>query len=248
MMPALTMSTVSPLRASNPWPLLPFATWATAAALSRPLLATMQENGWLSERCTSSAPCLAAPFSFLIRASSSGATRIKATPPPGTMPSSIAARVALIESSINCALRFCSTGVAPPARIIAVPPDSFARRSWNLSPPPIFRPRIELARHLLAPSLNLLWLPVTRRDQRLSRRNSHLTRRAEILQPRALYRAAKVLRYHLAACRDGDVVQHRLAPMAVFRRMNRGHLEVIFLTPRQQHHDHRRRHFLRNDQ
>ena len=58
---------------------------------------------------------------------------IPEAPPPGTMPSSIAARVALIESSINCALRFCSTGVAPPARIMAVPPDSFARRSWNLS-------------------------------------------------------------------------------------------------------------------
>ena len=36
--------------------------------------------------------------------------------------------------------------------------------------------------------------------------------------------------------------------MAVFRRMNRGDLEVVFLAPRQQHHDHRRRHFLRNDQ
>jgi hypothetical protein len=35
----------------------------------------------------------------------------------------------LIASSINCALRFCSTGVAPPARIIAVPPDNLARRS-----------------------------------------------------------------------------------------------------------------------
>ena len=30
--------------------------------------------------------------------------------------------------------------------------------------------------------------------------------------------------------------------------MDGGDLEVVFLTPRQQHHDHRRRHFLRNDQ
>ena len=54
-------------------------------------------------------------------------------PPPGTMPSSTAARVALIASSMSCTRRFCSTGVAPPARITAVPPDSLARRSWYLS-------------------------------------------------------------------------------------------------------------------
>src|ERR1700677_4145427 len=68
-------------------------------------------------------PLLVAAFNFFDRPSSSGATPIRATPPPGTIASSIAARVALIESSINCALRFCSTGVAPPARIIAAPPD-----------------------------------------------------------------------------------------------------------------------------
>jgi hypothetical protein len=59
---------------------------------------------------------------------------------------------------------------------------------------------------------------------------------------------SRVLRYYLAACRDGDVVQHRLAPMSIFRRMTRGDLEVVALTPRQERHDHRRRHFLRNDQ
>ena len=74
------------------------------------------------------------PDNSAITLSSAGAARSSAVPPPpGTTPSSIAARVALIASSISCRRRFCSTGVAPPARITAVPPDSLARRSWNLS-------------------------------------------------------------------------------------------------------------------
>ena len=56
-----------------------------------------------------------------------------ATPPPGTMPSSTAARVALRASSTRSFFSFTSTSVAPPTRITATPPASLARRSCSFS-------------------------------------------------------------------------------------------------------------------
>src|SRR5215467_12180349 len=59
--------------------------------------------------------------------------RSKATPPPGRMPSSTAARVACIASSTRSLRSFTSTSVAPPTRITATPPASLARRSCSFS-------------------------------------------------------------------------------------------------------------------
>ena len=59
--------------------------------------------------------------------------RSSATPPPGTMPSSTAARVALSASSTRSFFSFTSTSVAPPTRITATPPASLARRSCSFS-------------------------------------------------------------------------------------------------------------------
>src|SRR3954449_6220649 len=56
-----------------------------------------------------------------------------ATPPPGTMPSSRAARVAWRASSTRCFFSFISVSVAAPTFTTATPPDSFARRSWSFS-------------------------------------------------------------------------------------------------------------------
>ncbi len=58
---------------------------------------------------------------------------MKATPPPGTMPSSTAARVALSASSTRAFFSFISVSVAAPTLITATPPTSFARRSWSFS-------------------------------------------------------------------------------------------------------------------
>ena len=55
------------------------------------------------------------------------------TPPPGTMPSSTAARVALSASSTRSLRSFTSTSVAPPTLITATPPASFASRSCSFS-------------------------------------------------------------------------------------------------------------------
>ena len=59
--------------------------------------------------------------------------RASATPPPGTMPSSTAARVACSASSTRSLRSFTSTSVEPPTRITATPPASFASRSCSFS-------------------------------------------------------------------------------------------------------------------
>ena len=58
---------------------------------------------------------------------------ISTTPPPGTMPSSRAARVAWRASSTRCFLSFISVSVAAPTLTTATPPASLARRSWSFS-------------------------------------------------------------------------------------------------------------------
>ena len=59
--------------------------------------------------------------------------RSSATPPPGTMPSSTAARVACIASSTRAFFSFISVSVAAPTLMTATPPTSFANRSCNFS-------------------------------------------------------------------------------------------------------------------
>src|ERR687886_739334 len=56
-----------------------------------------------------------------------------ATPPPGTMPSSSAARAAWRASSTRCFFSFISVSVAAPTLTTATPPASFASRSWSFS-------------------------------------------------------------------------------------------------------------------
>ena len=54
-------------------------------------------------------------------------------PPPGTIPSDIAARAAASEPSLRRRRSFVSTAVAPPTRITASFDDSRARRSRSES-------------------------------------------------------------------------------------------------------------------
>ncbi len=65
--------------------------------------------------------------------SSAVAAWTRAEPPPATMPSSIAARVAETASSMRCFFSFSSTSVAAPTLTTHTPPASFARRSWSFS-------------------------------------------------------------------------------------------------------------------
>ncbi len=57
----------------------------------------------------------------------------RATPPPATMPSSTAARVACRASSMRDFFSFSSDSVAAPTFSTATPPESLARRSWAFS-------------------------------------------------------------------------------------------------------------------
>ncbi len=59
--------------------------------------------------------------------------RKSATPPPGTIPSSTAARVACNASSTRAFFSFISTSVAAPTLITATPPASLATRSCSFS-------------------------------------------------------------------------------------------------------------------
>ena len=59
--------------------------------------------------------------------------RSRARPPPGTIPSAIAALVALMASSKASLRLFISASDGAPTRITATPPASFASRSWSFS-------------------------------------------------------------------------------------------------------------------
>src|SRR5262245_34135589 len=106
---------------------LPTTTEPSAPAL----IAIWRAGVWIALR-TMSMPCFWSSFSTLRRLSAS-TERSRATPPPGRMPSSTAARVACIASSTRSLRSLTSTSVAPPTRITATPPASFASRSWSFS-------------------------------------------------------------------------------------------------------------------
>ena len=59
--------------------------------------------------------------------------RSRATPPPGTTPSSTAALAVDTASSMRCFISLSSISVAAPTLRMATPPDSLARRSWSFS-------------------------------------------------------------------------------------------------------------------
>ena len=82
---------------------------------------------------TISAPVLSSPCKLVTSFFSSGTVERRATPPPGTIPSSTAARVAASASSMRSFFSFISTSVAAPTFITATPPASFASLSCRFS-------------------------------------------------------------------------------------------------------------------
>ena len=58
---------------------------------------------------------------------------MRVVPPPGTIPSSTAALVALSASSIRNLRSLSSVSVAAPTLITATPPANLAMRSWIFS-------------------------------------------------------------------------------------------------------------------
>ncbi len=133
MMPAATRSTYSSFCASKPkLGCFDSSTFCTTIEPSTPAFSTIWRIGASSARFTMLMPAWMSRLSSVSFATALEAIR-SAVPPPGTMPSSTAARVAFSASSTRSLRSFTSTSVAPPTLITATPPASFARRSCSFS-------------------------------------------------------------------------------------------------------------------
>ncbi|CAB4642012.1 unannotated protein [freshwater metagenome] len=133
MIPALIMSTYSPVAAFNPCPTGRWRTFSTTTPPSSPALIAICFIGASIAYSTIFAPVASSPVkpeSFLNTAAPAWS---RATPPPATIPSSTAAFAFRTASSMRCLRSLSSTSVAAPALITATPPANFARRSCNFS-------------------------------------------------------------------------------------------------------------------
>src|SRR3972149_1277874 len=91
----------------------------------------MRRSGSSSARRRIARPVASSPLSFDL--SSALRALMNATPPPETMPSSTAARVACTASSTRCLRSLSSVSVAAPTWTTATLPESFPSRSWSFS-------------------------------------------------------------------------------------------------------------------
>ena len=158
------------------------------------------------------APVASSPSS--VSSSSAPIELISTTPPPGTMPSSRAARVACRASSTRCFRSFISVSVAAPTLTTATPPASLARRSWSFSRSKsesvvstsalicLMRPLISSGSP--APSMIVV----------ASLEIDHPARAPQLGDLGVGQLEAHLLGDHLAAGQDGDVLEHALAPVA----------------------------------
>ena len=142
-------------------------------------------------------------------------------PPPGTMPSSRAARVACSASSTRCFFSFISVSVAAPTLTTATPPASFARRSCSFS-----RSKSESVfsiSFLIWSMRPLMALGITGAvdDRGVVLCHDDATGAAELRELRVLELEAHLLGDHLAASEDRDVLEHALAAIAEARRLDR---------------------------
>ncbi len=111
------------LRLPGPWP--------PRSSPRRPRSGRSSGCGSSSARRTMSTPIFSSSVPLIL--SSALWARSSATPPPGTMPSSTAARVACSASSTRAFFSFISVSVAAPTLMTATPPESLASRSCSFS-------------------------------------------------------------------------------------------------------------------
>src|SRR4029450_11792864 len=166
--------------------------------------------------------------------------RNRATPPPGTMPSSTAARVACMASSTRSFFSLTSTSVEPPTRITATPPAFLLLALAPLRPadPDHRTPAGELGQALLQLLAvvvrgGLLDLRLDLRDagfdvlllaRALDDRGGllvdhHLAGAAEHVDGDAFELHAELIGDQLTAGQDRDVFQHGLAAIAEAPRL-----------------------------
>ena len=104
---------------------------SSTTAPSTPAFAAICLTGASRPRMMICTPVFSSPSTSLSSFSTAGIALTYAVPPPATMPSSTAARVAFSASSMRSFISFISTSVAAPTLITA--PASLARRSCNFS-------------------------------------------------------------------------------------------------------------------
>jgi hypothetical protein len=129
-MPALTRSTYCPVAAFRPSPHSAPRSRSTTTYPSCPAFWAIQRSGSTSALVTMATPVASSPVRPRLPASV-GTSWASATPPPGTMPSSTAALVDEMASSIRCRFSRSSGSVAAPTLITAIPPESRATRSLS---------------------------------------------------------------------------------------------------------------------
>ena len=128
--PFSIMFTNSPDMALYPISQSDFITFSTMTSPSTPALLAMMRHGASSAFWTISAPSFSSGSVRVSLKSSIMSERCtNAAPPPGTMPSSIAANVAFFASSMRSLRSSSSVSVAAPTLMTATPPLSLAMRS-----------------------------------------------------------------------------------------------------------------------
>merc|ERR1719225_621160 len=133
MIPVAIMSTMASLAASKPTFKLSFSTTLLTMTLaSSPAFVAICMRG-----CLSACLIISIPFFWSslagVRVFRTGRQRSRATPPPGTMPSSTAALVAFKASVTLSFFSFTSTSEEPPILRTATPLASLAILSWIFS-------------------------------------------------------------------------------------------------------------------
>src|SRR5262249_13590385 len=162
------------------------------------------------------------PFNF----SKALPARSRATPPPGRMPSSTAARVACMASSTRSLRSFTSTSVAPPTRITATPPASFASPSCSFSRSVVGGDFLDLRLDFVDPPLNVVLLAGTTHDRGVLLLDRHLLGTAKHIDRHVLKLDTEISGDHGAASQDRDIFQHRLTSVAEARRFHGSNLEA----------------------
>ena len=131
MIPASIMLTHSPVAALKPVPASEFFKRSMTIEPSKPALRAIWRTGSSKARRTILRPVASSPVNS--RPATASRTLTKAVPPPDTIPSSTAARVALRASSMRSFISLSSVSVAAPTLITATPPDNLAKRSCSFS-------------------------------------------------------------------------------------------------------------------
>ena len=225
-MPASTRSTDAPLRASSPWPFVPLRNLrdlrlTVQAGIGRNVKEraterTLQQLGALPGAAVQPADQLVELRSDLEQGEAAARDNALLDRRPGG--------IDRILDQLGAALLLDRRGTAR---------EDHRRAAGQLCDPflefvplDIFGCGIVLAHDLFAARGDLLLIAPSGRDQRFRGGDAYLARGAEVVQFRLFELPAEIDRNDAASGSNRDILEHRLAPMAEFRRMDRGNPEV----------------------